>query len=124
MAIRNQVSEMLDGYITCACWSSTDDNDRPLDSVEADMAPETVKAMEEDCRKFIEANLADLESAGAMPEQWGHDLWLTRNGHGAGFWDREDDMYTEEARDRLTEAAEKMGERNLYVGDDNLIYQS
>lgn len=21
-------------------------------------------------------------------EQIGHDLWLTRNGHGAGFWDR------------------------------------
>ena len=24
----------------------------------------------------------------ATPDQLGHDLWLTRHGHGTGFWDR------------------------------------
>jgi hypothetical protein len=38
------------------------------------------------------------------PEQLGHDLWLTRNGHGAGFWDRKEiyndhaDLFTGMAR--------------------------
>jgi hypothetical protein len=37
-------------------------------------------------------------------EQVGHDLWLTRNGHGAGFWDRPEvygkhtDLFTGMAR--------------------------
>lgn len=41
------------------------------------------------CRQFEDAcramsiDLADYDMA-----QVGHDLWLTRNGHGAGFWDR------------------------------------
>jgi hypothetical protein len=31
----------------------------------------------------LEIDLRDYPAA-----QVGHDLWLTRNGHGAGFWDR------------------------------------
>ena len=46
---------------------------------------------------------------------------MTRNGHGAGFWDRTDCL-PEEARDRLTAAAEKCGEYYLGVGDDGNVY--
>ena len=41
------------------------------------------------CRRFVDAcrevsiNYFDYD-----PVQVGHDLWLTRKGHGAGFWDR------------------------------------
>jgi len=44
----------------------------------------------EECRRFQEENAADL--AAYDHPQWsaaelgGHDFWLTRNGHGAGFW--------------------------------------
>ena len=67
----------------------------------------------EDCRRFQEENAADL--ARYDHPQWtaaelgGHDFWLTRNGHGCGFWDR-NDCLPEEAGDRLTAAAEKCGE--------------
>ena len=49
----------------------------------------------------------------------GHDFWLTRCGHGAGFWDRG----VGETGERLTKAAEKFGNVDLCVGDDGKIYQ-
>jgi len=51
--------------------------------------------------------------------QAGHDLWLTRNGHGAGFWDRD----LGEAGDKLTELSKEMGELTLLQGDgDGKLY--
>ncbi len=50
----------------------------------------------------------------------GHDFWLTRNRHGAGFWDGD---YPEPAASQLTKASHNYGEVSLYVGDDNLIHQ-
>jgi hypothetical protein len=52
-------------------------------------------------------------------EKAGHDFWLTRNGHGAGFWDRN----LGGIGDKLTKACE-YDECNLYVGDDGKIHVS
>jgi hypothetical protein len=49
----------------------------------------------------------------------GHDFWLTRNGHGAGFWDGD---WPEPLATVLTDAAHAFGELSPYVGDDGLIY--
>ena len=43
---------------------------------------------------------------------------LTRNGHGAGFWDRGNGALG----DRLADAARVYGTQGAYVGDDELIY--
>jgi hypothetical protein len=57
-------------------------------------------------------------------EQWsgaaraGHDFWLTRNGHGAGFWDRG----LGDLGERLSKAAKVYGEVYLYPGDDGKVY--
>ena len=53
------------------------------------------------------------------PDKVGHDLWLTRNGHGAGFWDGD---YADDVGEALTKISEAMGEIDLYVGDDGKIY--
>ncbi|UCV26747.1 hypothetical protein [Ferribacterium limneticum] len=53
-------------------------------------------------------------------EQLGHDFWLTRNGHGAGFWDR--DFGDEHSRKALTELSKVFGETDIYKGDDGLLY--
>jgi len=47
-----------------------------------------------------------------------HDYALTRNHHGAGYWDRGYGA----AGDRLTTAAESMGEVGPVIGDDGAIY--
>ena len=50
-------------------------------------------------------------------ESFGHDLWLTRNGHGAGYWDRGLGALGE----RLSSAARSLGEVSSYVTDDGQV---
>jgi len=109
-------------YLECALWSSMDFSDesggQPLDQNYSfeDIAPEALQTMANDCKAFQEANaelLTGLESG-----QSGHDFWLTRNGHGAGFWDRG----LGEVGDKLTQACKAFGGCDLYVGDDGKIY--
>ncbi len=112
----------LAGYISCALWSSMDDDDVPLDTNygREDLSPATLKGMEEDCAAFQKANLVDLGTAylGAYaPERAGHDFWLTRNRHGSGFWDRN----LGDLGDRLTDAAHAYSEYTLNVGDDGKV---
>lgn len=104
-------------YIECALWSSLDD-ETPMDSLYSidDIAAAALASMMADCAAFCDANAADI---GDEHERAGHDFWLTRNGHGCGFWDGD---WSEEVGDRLTKASEAYGECDLYVGDDGFIY--
>ncbi len=128
------LESFIRAYIECALWSSTDDADEsggePLDANydESDIAPEARQAMEDDCASFYNdpANRDDLDlwqHEFGSDSQAGHDFWLTRNGHGAGFWDRfYGDAEQVKAGDRLTKASKPYGEVHLYVGDDGRIY--
>jgi hypothetical protein len=113
-------------YAVTALWSSNDESDEsggePLDNNYSinDIAPDTITKMAADCADFQKrfANLltdSEIEAGKA-----GHDFWLSRNGHGAGFFD--DDTIDKKFRDPLQNAARKYGEFNLYVGDDGLVY--
>lgn len=67
-----------------------------------------------------------IDSAGSAiddiaDESIGHDIWLTRNGHGAGFWDRGYDSDIEEVLEQLSK---ELGSTDAYVGDDGKIYFS
>lgn len=116
------MTKFLAAYIACALWSSNDESTpsggEPLDENYSsdDLAPETLSAMAADCEKFQAENEEALANAGDDGQN-GHDFWLTRNRHGAGFWDR---GYGE-IGEKLSEAARAYGECNLYVGDDGLI---
>jgi len=113
---------MLDAYVTCALWSTMDESDEsggePMDRnySESDIHEGTMARMRGDCEAFLSANRDDI---GDRFAEAGHDLWLTRNNHGAGFWDGD---WPRDAGERLTQAAHKMGEVDLYVGDDGVIY--
>ena len=84
----------------------------------ADFAPAARESIERDCKAFYDSALRDYESAWII-EQAGHDFWLTRNGHGAGFWDGD---WPEPAATELTEAAHAAGEISAYLGDDGFIH--
>jgi hypothetical protein len=118
-------------YIEATLWSSTDNADdsggEPLDKnygVE-DIAEESLAKMVADCRKFQDeqGHLFEESRAPKTPDDVhaGHDFWLTRNGHGAGFWDGD---WREPAATRLTEASKSFGSCDLYVGDDGKVYAS
>jgi S-adenosylmethionine/arginine decarboxylase-like enzyme len=119
--------EFTRAYIEAALWSSTDDEGNPLDNKYGaeDIAPSTLKVMVEDCKKFQQENdqliTGCTRGSGEYSEeaQAGHDFWLTRCGHGAGFWDGD----WPENGDALTKASKAFGEADLYVGDDGYIYQ-
>jgi hypothetical protein len=117
-------------YIECALFSSLTDDDTPMDQDYSrhDIADETLAKIVADCERFQTENdeLITEENAlrygpdcNSASARAGHDFWLTRNGHGAGFWDGD---WEESAGKKLTEAAHAFGECNLYVGDDGKVY--
>jgi hypothetical protein len=119
---------MVEHYIDTALWSSTHtehngkhDEDIPMDQIEnLGIAPETAATFAGDCYQFV------LLCLDLLPEylkennieQFAQDFWLTRCGHGAGFWDRG----LGELGDKLSEQAKTMGNCDLYIGDDGLLY--
>jgi hypothetical protein len=117
-------------YIEAALWASNDESDEkggePLDANYgiSDIGPGTLAEMIDDCKRFQEENAADIAAGPDGPdytryERAGQDFLLTRNHHGAGFWDGD---WPEEVGERLTAASHAYGEVNLYVGDGGLIY--
>jgi len=99
-------------YATTALWSSDDlEQNYSTD----DIAPETRRKMIFDATSFYRK----FKKVFGEPGQAGHDFWLTRNRHGAGFWDRN---YPERIAEVLTRGSHAYGEFHLYVGDDGLIH--
>lgn len=114
----------VNDYLVAAIWTSEEeiDPEGEKDLTIYDLDPESRKRAEDDYRKFVSQNADDIaeiiEDYGAAGSQIGHDFWLTRNHHGAGFWDR---GYGE-AGERLSRAAEGFGEIYLIEGDDGALY--
>lgn len=123
------------GYLDAALWSSTDSRypeGEELDGDDYHDEPFDRWAGIVDCSdRLIVHSLTDCESVmtqvggafdrycdrigscgdGSTPaERFGHDLWLTRNGHGAGFWDRGLDSLG----GYLSDVASSMGGVDIY----------
>ena len=117
--MKTRQSVFLDAYINAAFWTSYDDNEMPLDAsyrVE-DISEDLIRKMIEDCAAF----LAKADIPDNLLSQAGHDFWLTRNGHGTGFWDHPEGYGKEKALE-LSVLADTFGVVDLYVGDDGRIY--
>lgn len=113
-------------YLECAVWSSTaldpedwdkandggDVEELPIEEfgLSADDIDDASRAkLREDALAFWDNN----EECHSNPSQAGQDFWLTRNGHGAGFWDGD-----WEHGDELTEASKVYGSVDLWVDKD------
>ncbi len=117
----NTLEKFLASYIETALWSSTGEDGTPLDSAkysDVEIAGETRDKMRADCQAFIDQSKSILD---AYTSQYpvAHDFWLTRNGHGAGFWDGD---YPKEIGKALTDLAHSFEECDLYIGDDGKLY--
>lgn len=128
-----KVKQFIRAYAVCALWSSCGPSEPPhacenLGDIFGtdDISPECRASMRADCLDFIRSNFDDLQEYCQRMgnEQWsgeeraGHDFWLTRNGHGAGFWDRGLGALGA----RLSDAAKVYRGFDLYPGEDGLIY--
>lgn len=113
------IETIVDQALVSWLWSETDHDGNPLDS---DYGVEDVADCErEEWHSEIESFVIVAEGAGLLAgledSQIGHDFTLTRNGHGAGFWDRG----LGDVGDALTDLCKPFGEVSAYVGDDGKI---
>lgn len=106
------LDQFTKAYIECALWSSNDDDgDAINESFEIeDISVDALIKMRDDCAKFQSENAELLAQAG-NDEQNGHDFWLTRNHHGAGYWDRGHGKIGQ----ALTDKAHAFGSCDLFV---------
>jgi hypothetical protein len=128
------LDDFTQAYIEAALWSTTDESDPetggdPLDDNYGidDLDPDCMAKMVADCAKFQTENQDAIDSAEcsrgsgeySQDAQAGHDFWLTRNGHGAGFWDGD---WSEPQATQLDEASKAFGEVYLYVCDGQVCH--
>lgn len=122
------LSDFTQGYVTALFWLSEScipmvdwdkpesqhdiaegmaDGSIPSDASFSDLHPASLKSIIEECAAFELGNAKLLQEACDRPgysrQRAGTDYWLTRNGHGAGFWDR-DELSEGGLGDKLSDA--------------------
>lgn len=106
------LKEAVNAYLEAALWADWPEEYEPRTIHNATRA--TRDQAEEDVKQFATMAVhARIDVEDFEAEQVGHDLWLTRNGHGAGFWDREE-VYGKAAALKLSDIARTMGVRYPY----------
>lgn len=113
-------SVVLEHAKVAALWSTSGDDEEMLDATftTADVTGEAETKLVEMIDNFLEQAEDFLDKCSMTDEQLGHDIILTANHHGAGFWDRG----LGEVGDALTSIAHSVGSYDLYVGDDGKLY--
>jgi hypothetical protein len=108
-----------DNFVTAYIAAAEELAGEEFEDGDVDWSPEAMEQMEQDAEDFF-AKAEDLLAQTGVedPRQHGYDFWLTRNGHGVGFWDR---GYGE-VGDKLTALADKYGSSDMYKGDDGKAY--
>jgi len=106
-------------YIECLEWTaiSLDEDGDFIDSADVeDLTAEQQREIHEDCQAFFKANYFDIQTNFRLA---GHDFCLTRNGHGAGFWDGN---WPPVVETRLTENSRPYGSQTLaYYDEDQAV---
>lgn len=137
------VEAFIDGYVLAALWADCWSLAAQADPQGGESGgcihlevPIRVRAkLANDCTAFIDYNLHDLALYCDAMGPWvgtddrghcedppearaGHDFWLTRGGHGTGFWDRG----LGELGERLSEAAKVYNEGpHVYEVEDGMV---
>lgn len=104
---------MVKSYLEAAKWTEECYDLEFSDSAEA----YADSVVEEFLAKAIPTLKREAPDYELPADQAGHDLWLTRNGHGSGFWD-DKNTYPGTIGNVLTDYAKDMGEDYLYVTDN------
>lgn len=118
------------GYITAAFWLI----DEEIKGAHfGRLAVSALREAKADCLDFQRENASMLALAYAGDEYDAHragvDFWLTRNGHGAGYWDRGELTKIKvgvrnetNVGDALADRASVYGSVDLYRGDNGKLY--
>jgi hypothetical protein len=105
-------------------WFVTDAEGDSVSITKDDLSPDTLTTITADCASFYNDHSTVWAAGGWTDGQAGHDFFLTRNGHGAGFWDRSFNDLSDDIGQKLSDACEPYGGQGLYMGDDGRYYIS
>ena len=122
------LDDFTSSYIMAVYWTDTGDDGQAPSNARLDASFR--EAIISDCAQFQAQHfnlLAEYYACGANHDEWqaAHDFWLTRNGHGAGFWDRD---LPGDLGERLTAACKAFGEvtvcgeRTAELSNDWVLY--
>lgn len=113
-----------DAYLEVAAWTSWQSNSAGepvghLDALPNDWHDNARLAALNLVRDFVDDEVERaVRTTGMSGEQLGHDLWLSRNHHGTGFWDRGYGPIG----DRLHKLTEPYGDDDAYLGTDGFLH--
>ena len=117
------LDKVVNQYLKTALWSDLNEDLWSEDFTVDDFCDDSRQCARKICLEFVDKNMNDLltwdVSKGDLSEQIGHDLWLTHNHHGAGFWDGD---WEESVGQRLTARCDHYGERYIDHDGDNLYF--
>lgn len=118
--MRPKIDAFTAAYLEAANFTlpRTGEDDSGGDWDNAEWSDAAIAQAVAECAAFYAAHEGDIHPYGLA--QAGHDFHFTRNGHGVGFW--ENDHGTPEICERLNRAAKAAGQRDVYIGDDGLLY--
>ncbi len=116
----HDIDIIVDNYIGSLIWTQegvgedAEGNDPMEGKTISDINKKSRDIISDEVKWFI--NSAGEVFEDLSDKQIGHDLWLTRNGHGAGFYDRIDDNENLEIIDKLCDV---LGGVEIYVNEDD-----
>ena len=117
---KNDIEEILKAYLECSLWTEEERMAEEIGIGGVSIFNFDQQSKEEARNEII----SFLDNVGEVAYKMdnmllGHDIWLTRNNHGAGFFDR---GYDKDVEAKLTDSALELGESVLYVGADGMLY--
>lgn len=124
------IDKIVAGYVAACLWYSVDQDDDGNETFFDEFEPSLQLKGEANyiCALFYDQNTTDCDlfaekyrpiNEHDVWECLGHDLWLTSQGHGAGFWDRG----LGDLGDRLSNncSISPYTYKDAYLGDDKLV---
>lgn len=111
----HNIDIILESYFSCALELESDEEEFE-DKTTYDITDESRKQAKEQIEWFV--NTAGSALNDIQDDSIGYDLWLTRNGHGAGFWDR---GYDEDVTSILMFLCENLGESYIEIDNNDKV---
>lgn len=109
VSVSNDENQFLRAYFECMIWADKPEG-ADLDATDLDLdfaREQTIEALAFYLKNEPFITFENLDQAG-------HDLWLTRCGHGTGFWDR-GNLYV--MQDNGCDYADLLSERASALGE-------
>ncbi len=124
MIVHLDIERFTLAYIEALYFTNTGGEGQPPKDAEIDA--DIMAVIKADCLSFWHrfggyariAHFAQWESVADNVERAGQDFWLTRNGHGAGFWDGD---WSEPYATILNNGAKSYGAFETYLTDAGTI---